>query len=251
MEYESKLAKTGSWKAFFLLLRQIHLPWLVILLAFVVNMTYSQLLLMMPGTTATIMSGSLEGSALWDAVLYYASYGVTAALMFVTKGISYNLSIRNARTKIWSGMTRIRMDYYEQHDPSALSSAVTNDLQESVRLLIIIMIELIPTLYYIIGAILTISDYNIWLSMSVLVLLPLKYFYMVVVGRWMYRTQKGIYGQIGSLTGFLAERIKNLPLIKCFTTEDEELNKGGEVADHLFQAKMRNTKVDCASQGIS
>lgn len=251
MGNEKTRAKGGSWKGFFRMIGQINLPWLMILITFVVNITYNRVLLALPVTTTALMSGSLETSALTNALLYYISYGAMSCLSSLLEGYTTNLAIRNARTRIWGGMIRIQMSYYDQHSPSALSSTVTNDLEEAVKVLILLMVGVIPDIYYMVEAMRTISSYDIWLLLSVLILLPLKYLYMVVVGRWMYRAQKGIFGQIGELTGFLVDRIHNLPTIKYYTNEEEELSKGGEAADSLYAANMHNAKVSCVSSGLN
>lgn len=251
MEMEKGRGKGGSWRGFFRMIRRIDLPWLMILLTFAVNLTYNRVLLALPVTTTDLMSGSLEAAALTSALLYYISYGAMSCLSSLLEGSTTNLAIRNARMKIWGGMTRIQMSYYDQHAPSALSSAVTNDLEEAVKVLILLMVEVIPDIYYMVEAMRTISSYDIWLLLSVLILLPLKYLYMVVVGRWMYRAQKGIFGQIGELTGFLVDRLHNLPTIKYYTNEEEELSRGGEAADGLYDANMHNAKVSCVSSGLN
>lgn len=240
----------GSWRSFFHLLGSIDLPWLVILLAFLAELGYSQAMLMMPGTTTALMSGSLEPEALRDAVVYYISYAVVLFLDFMISGVARNWAVRNARSKVWGGMTRISIDYYDRHTPSALSSAVTNDLQEAVSGLVGLIIQVIPAFYYIVAAMKTIGGYDILLMLSVLVLLPVKWVYMVVVSRWMYAANAGIYQRIGLLTGYLAERVKNLPLIKYSCTERQEQENGSAAVADLFKANMRGIKVNCANSGI-
>lgn len=241
----------GNWKGFIKMLGSVNMPWLMILVAFIIETTYNHVLLSLPTTTAALMSGSLEDSALIDALIYYISYGVIVTLSSIVKGITSRLAVRNARTKVWGGMLRIRMDYYDSHTPAALTSAVTNDLEESLRLLITLIITLIPNIYYLGGAIGTIAEYDWLLVVSVLIPLPLRYIEMVVVGRWNYRTQAGIYQRIGVLTGYLAERVKNLPLIKQFCTEDQELKNGTAASEDLFKANMGAAKVSSISAGVS
>lgn len=233
------------------MLGQIHLPWVMMLVAFLVEMTYNYALLSLPTTTASLMSGSLEDSALRDAVFYYIAYGVVVAIDMSLQGLTARLAVRNARTKIWGKMTRVRMSYYDAHTANALTSAVTNDLEESVRLLVNLMITVLPSFYYLGGAVLNISQYDPLLVVSVLLPLPLQYIYMVVIGRWNYRTQAKIYQRIGTLTGYLAERVKNLPLIKQFCTEKEELKNGNAASSDLFQANMDAAKITCVSTGVS
>ena len=243
-------ASYGSWKGFFRLLGSINLPWPVIALAFLAEIGYSQAMLMMPGTTASLMSGSLEPEALRSAVVYYVGYAAVLFADFLMLGLAGNWAVRNARTKVWGGMTRIRVDYYDEHTPSALSSAVTNDLQEAVSSLVRLIIQVIPAFYYIFAAMATVGQYDVLLMLSVLVLLPVKWIYMVAVSRRMYTASTGIYHRIGQLTGYLAERVKNLPLIKYYTNEDRELENGSIAVADLFAAQMRSVKVNCANSGI-
>ena len=241
----------GNWSGFFRMLGQIDLPWGMIAVAFIVELGYNHILLSLPTTTAALMSGSLEDKALRDALLYYISYGVVVTLDLFVLGFVCRLAVRNARTKIWGGMTRVRMDYYDSHTPTALSSAVTNDLEESVRLLVSLMISILPSLYYLISAILTIGKYDFLLVLSILIPLPLRYLEMVFVGRLNYRAQAGIFQRIGVLTGYLAERVKNLPLIKYYCTEEQELQNGRKASEDLFKANMQAVKVEGAAMGIN
>lgn len=251
MKPKKSAAGGGNWRGFFRLLGKIDLPWPWIAVTFVVELGYNRILLALPTTTAALMSGSLEDSALWNTVIYYISYGVVITLETGLLGSVCRLAVRNARAKIWGGMTRIQAGYYDSHTPSALTSAVTNDLEESVRLLVHLMIGLLPSIYYLVAALLTIADYDPLLVVSLLIPLPLRYIYMVIVGRWNYKTQAGIFQRIGALTGYLAERVKNLPLIKHYGTESEELKNGEDAARDLFKANLSAAKVSCVSTGAS
>jgi len=243
-------AKTGSWAAFFRMVRQINLPWLVLLGAFIFEMLYSQVTLMLPTTTTALMSGNMDAAALRDAVIYYVLYALVLFADFWFLGLSRNWTIRNARNKVWGEMVRIRTDYYDQHTPTALTSAITNDLEAGVGGLASLIVSVIPTMYYIVAALLIVGDFDRLLLIPIIALLPVKYIYMVVVSRWMYKAQAGIYERIGKLTGYLGERAKNLPLIKQFCTEDEELKNGQAATRNLFDANMHDVKVNCANSGI-
>ena len=246
---ESK--KTGSWAAFFRMIRRIDLPWLVLLVAFTFEMLYSRVTLLLPTTTTALMSGNLEASVLRDAIIYYILYALVLLVDFGFLGVSRNWSVRNARNKVWGEMIRIRTHYYDRHTPTALTSAITNDLEAGVGGLAYLIVSVIPTIYYIVAALAVIGDFDRLLLLPFLVLLPVKYIYMVVVSRWMCKAQAGIYHRIGVLTGYLGERIKNLPLIKQFCTEKEELKNGQTASKDLFDAQMRSTKVACADSGIA
>lgn len=241
----------GNWGAFLRLIRQIDLPWPMIALAFAFEMGYSQALLHLPTTTTALMSGSLDPAALRDAILFYVTYGLVTAADFWVLGVAGNLAVRNARSKVWGGMTRIRADFYDRNAPAELSSAITNDLESAVKSLVSFITGVIPTLYYVVAACLTIGQYDGLLMLSVVALLPVKWVYMVVVSRWLYRAQVGIFQRIGTLTGYLAERVKNLPLIKYYTNEDQELQNGAIAVEDLRRANMHKAKVSSIDSGIS
>ena len=79
---------------------------------------------MLPTTTTALMSGSLEASALRDAIIYYILYALVLLADFGFLGISINWTIRNARSKVWGEMVRVRTDYYDRNTPTALTSAI-------------------------------------------------------------------------------------------------------------------------------
>lgn len=251
MKHEKTSKGGGNWRGFLKMLGRINLPWPMIAIAFLVELGYNHVLLSLPTTTASLMSGSLEDAALRDAILYYVLYGLVVTLELGVKGIVCRLAVRNARTKTWGEMTRVRMDYYDSHTPTALSSAVTNDLEESVRLLVTLLITSLPSLYYLISAMFTIGEYDFLLVLSILLPLPLRYLEMFFIGRWNYRSQAGIFRRIGVLTGYLAERVKNLPLIKYYCTEDQELKNGEAASEDLFKANVKAVRVESVQVGAS
>lgn len=243
--------KTGSWSAFLRMLGQINLPWLMILIAFIFEVGYNRVLLSLPTTTSALFGGSLDGQALRDAILYYITYGLVVSGDFWFLGITKNLAVRNARIRVWSGMMRTKTEYYDSHAPAALSSAISNDVESAVTSLVGFMVSVLPGMYYIVAATVTVGEYDILLLLSILVLLPLKWLYMVVISRKLHDSQVSIFQRIGVLTGYLAERVKNLPLIKQFTNEPEELENGTAAIEDLRKANMRKVKVGCVSTAIS
>jgi ATP-binding cassette subfamily B protein AbcA/BmrA len=148
-------------------------------------------------------------------------------------------------------MLNIRMDYYDANDPSKLMSTVTNDASDAVRNLVFYIVGVIPALYYAIRALSTISTYNVWLMVSIFMLLPIKILYMFYIGKRRFKTQKGLYQQIGGLTGYLAERVCNLSLIKTYTNEPQELKNGEDAAKQLFDANMKVVKLECTISALA
>lgn len=243
--------RAGEWKEFFSAIPKLHLPWHWIALAFLLNQTYSELLLRFPVTTARLMSGELEGSALMEYVLYYVLYAAVIIAQMMMSYFACASAVRAARGQVWKHMLHVSMEYYDSHNPSDMMSAITNDLFTGVRSFVQTVISLIPNFYYVLRAMTTIGNYHVLLIAAVLLPLPIKLLYYHFYGQWSFRTQRGLFQQIGTLTAYLAERIRNLALIKTYTNEKEELVKGEGAAKGLFDANMRINKLTSTNEGIS
>ena len=241
---------TGYMGQLLIVLRGTNFPWHWAAIMFVVNMFANSMLLKLPVLTAALLGGDLSGKALRDNILYYVYFAVVACTQSALVAVSRSTTTRNARNSVWSRMMNIRVDYYDENDPAVLMSAVTNDLSLAMPALLELMASVVPNIWYVVRAQAEISEYNKFLGLTVLVFLPIKYIYMVVVGRKFYQIRLGVFQQIGELTGFLAERISNLPLIKSFTREDREREKGREAAGNLYKAHLREYKLSAANEAI-
>ena len=241
----------GSWLDFWNLLKKIHLPWHWIVIAFLCNFFYNKIMLKLPMITGGLMSGSTDSKVLWDAILFYVIFTIVLCVDVALRAPARHIAARNARRVIWKKMLHIRMDYYDSNDPSDLMSTITNDITTATELLVQFLIGFLPTIYYAVSALKTISSYNVWLMVSVFVLFPVKIIYTVFVGRWQYKTQFGVFSEIGNLTSYLAERVRNLTLIKTYTNEEKELKNGEHAAYGLFDANMKVNKLQCVVTALS
>ncbi len=232
------------WKSVFRVLKRSQLPWLWIAIAFGVNLYYNELLVKIPTTTASLFSGDLTSGALRDTVVYYVLFALVMAVWNLFMAQASCLAIKRARDNLWGKMLRVHMSFYDSNDPAELMSAITNDVSYGVDHTSYLLINIIPELYYVFRATKTIGSYHWLLVVGIAAFVPIKYVYSLVMGKLFYRAEAGIYQEIGGLTGFLAERVRNLPLIKTFTNEREELLNGRKTVDKLVKANMREVRIN-------
>ncbi len=234
------------WESVFKVLKRSDLPWLWIAIAFGVNLFYNELLVRLPTTTAALFGGDLSSAALRDAVVYYVLFALVMAVWNLFKAQAGCLAVKRARDNLWWKMLRVHMSFYDSNDPAELMSAVTNDISYGVDQTTYLLINLIPQLYYIIRASSTIGSYHWVLVVGIVAFVPIKYVYSLIMGKLFYNAETAVYQEIGGLTGFLAERVRNLPLIKTFTNERQELQNGRKTVDKLVKANMREVKMNAA-----
>lgn len=239
-----------SWSALLRTIRALRLPWLLILFSLVLNLTETTLRLKLPVTTSSLMSGNITGAALTEAIAYYAITGVIAVVSMAVMVQAQSLSVRRTRDSVWRKMLGLRMDYFDRNDPSEQISAITSDSGAALDLVNIIL-NLLPAVYYVAGAMVTIRGYHWVMALSCFALLPLKYVYALVMGRAFQKSSARMYQRIGTLTGFLADRIAHLPLIKTCTNEAREERNGEEAAHALLKANMRIVHQDNIAMAAS
>ena len=241
----------GDWKAYFRLIPYIRMPWLLIAVGFVVNMWYSEVMAYVPVSTSALFSGDFTGAALASAVIYNVlNYALMFGSMILLSWVS-SIAVRRSKEEMWGRMLRLDMAYYDTHNPSDLMSTLTNDAEAAVSSLIAQLISFLPSIYYLARVFVTLNSYDFRLLLSILVLIPLNILYVVVVGRWRYEVNAGIYGKIGALTGYLAERVSNIFLIRAYTNEKEEEKNGLDATKQLYDAKIRSAKVSLVSDGVA
>lgn len=249
MEQKEK-QNSGTWKSLFSTLKKLHLSWVWVLIALALNMAFNTMLLNLPDMTASLLGGDLSAGAIGQAVVYYITLGLMSFVMVSSQVQAQSLSVRKARESIWQKMLGMKMEHFDRNDPSDLMSTIINDTSSAVNSLVNVIIYLIPDLYYVIAALVRINQYHWVLALSCFALIPIKYLYALFVGKKMQTATTRLYGRIGQLTSFLADRINHLPLIKTYTNEASEGEKGQQVAGEILKANMKVVRVENTASGI-
>lgn len=241
---------SDSWRGLFRTIGRLRLPWIWIIIGLALSMLLSNLYLKLPDTTADLLSGNINAASVSKAVIYYIALGVANFVAVMGQVQAQSYSVRRARETVWGKMLRTKMGYFDENDPNDLMSTITNDVGNAVQSFVNIIIYLIPSVYYVVMALMRINEYHWVLALSCFLLLPLKYIYALVMGRLFQKNTSKLYWKIGELTGYLADRINHLPLIKAFTNEEKEDEGGKLVAHRLFKAQMKLVHLDNISSGI-
>lgn len=242
--------KRDDWAALFRTLKKLKLPWFWIITGLGLNLILNNLLLKLPDMTADLMSGQISGKALTEAIMYYIGMGAMSFAAVAGQVQAQSYSVKRARESVWKKMLSMRMDYFDRNDATDMMSAITNDASSALTDFANVLVYLIPDIYYVVMAMRRISEYHWTLALSCFIMFPLKYLYAWLMGRQVQVNNAILYGKIGELTGFLADRINHLPLIKTYTNEEKEGENGRTVAHKLYKANMKLVYLDNLSEGI-
>lgn len=235
--------KQLSIAGFIRLICRLRIPWLWIAITFCVNLLYNKLLYDIPVSTGRLLNGDLSSEALRETVLYYVLYALIVVIQAAILAYTTAVTAKNARSCLWGKMLQIREDYYDSIDSSEMISTITQDLASAVPRYINLLVAVLPDIIYVIFATKTITGYDISLLLTMMAFLPVKYLYMLFIGRRLFRLEAGIRDQIGTLTATLGERMQNLQLVKTFNREADELEKGKEDIKVLYHANVRYARL--------
>lgn len=250
MEQINEKTSGGTWKELFKTLGTLRLPWLWVLAALVLNTALNTMLLELPDMTAGLLGGDLSAKAVTDAIIYYVVFGLLSFAGVAVQVQAQSFGVRRARESIWRKMLGMKMEHFDRNDPSDLMSAVINDAGNAVNDMVNVIIYLIPDIYYVVAALFKINRYHSILALSCFALLPIKYIYVLIMGKKVQTATTRVYGRIGLLTSFLADRIAHLPLVKTYTNEQSENEKGRQAANELLTTNMKLVHLDNISAGI-
>lgn len=243
-------AGTGNWRALFRTIGKLRLSWVWIIIAVALNFVLMDLMLKLPDTTANLMGGELTALATTEAIMYYVVLGLMSFAMVAGQVQAQAYCVKKARQTMWKKMLDMKMDYYDRRDPSDLMSTISNDISSAILSFTELLIYFPPVLYYVIMAMVRINEYHWILTASCFAMIPLKFLYAWIMGRKMHTSTMQMYGRIGSLTGFLADRINHLSLIKAYTNEEQELKNGDKASGQLLKANMKIVHLSNISTGI-
>ena len=237
---------SGSWKNFWAFLRHAKLCWPWIAVSIVVGCVYYFTVSVLPGSTAALLTGAgaLSKEALWNAILSYISLLLAQIAVLVCSLFAEVKSVRSARNAVWQRMMGIQSSYYDKKSAGTMLSAVTSDTEQTIALMIQLVVLVPGIITYLVRSFTQIGGYNPKLFLAVLVLIPVYIVYAIFMGRWQYKVGRRIQMKIGGLTGFLTERIRNLKLIKSFVTEQKEEENGTDAAKDLYRANLESTRLN-------
>lgn len=235
---------------FMMILIKSRIPWVWVAVLFTFNLLYNKILLRLPVSTGKLLGGDLSSAALREALMGYVYFAVLAVIQYLIRAYTYSITARKARFQLWDRMLRISEVFYDEIDSSEMLTAVTYDIASAIPSMVTLIVGVIPDMIYVVKALMLIRSYDFLLLLILLLFLPLKYLYMIIVGRWVYRTEAALRQTTGVLTSRLDERLKNISLIKTFNREDKETENGGAFIDDLYKANVSIAKLSGISLSV-
>lgn len=219
---------------FFVMLRHVKFSWGFITISLIAMVIRSVVSLMVPEVTAELFNGDFSTNRLLDVVGTMLATFLVTVFASLMQYLAESRSVRSARNYIWEMLMNVKSSYFNDKDPASLLSIVTNDTEMLAKGLVQFLIAMPGMLVLILGSMAAIGQYNPKLLIAVYIMIPVYLVYVIFVGRWQMKLGQDIQSRIGMITGYLAERIRNLAMIKAFATERTEQANGSKKIGELY-----------------
>ncbi len=237
MKKEKKTKKKRN--DFFFVCKHIKFSWGLIILAMIVGSVQSVVSSSVPDATANLFNGDFSPAKLWGVAQTLLISLVLGLISYIVRVFAESKSVLAARTSVWDKMIHAKTEYYDAHDPGSRLSMVTVDAQTMGAGLVQLFVFIPTVVVLFFACVIQLLGYSSKLLMALWILVPMHIIYFVSLGKYQQNLGKQYAAQIGDLTGYLAERIRNLPMIKSFAAEAVEDQNGVEAATKLYHVSRK------------
>ena len=226
------------WKRFFSMLRKAKLPYIWLAVTLALSLTQSSIALIFPNYMAQMLRGDYRLELLMLVLVVLVAQSVLEQLHTTASNLTQKIIDRNLQRSAVRKVLKIPVYEVERQNPRFFISRITTDTEKMSSMLLQFVVRELPRIYYMVTSVFILySSYDIRLALATLSTIPLT-----VLGGWLsgkirFSKAMKVQGEIARLTGVLAEKIGNLPIIKYYSREDKESADGKELLDSRQKAQ--------------
>jgi ATP-binding cassette, subfamily B, bacterial AbcA/BmrA len=238
MAKEKIKSENGVWKPFLKMLWKAKLPWIWVIITFALSMGGSALQLMFPDYTEQVIGGDLSRNTI---IIFVVVMIATAAVNIASSGLQGIADAkinRKMRRSVWNILTALPVERLDESGAKELISRNTTDTNSVSNIFSSTLPGMISTLYYVIGSLISVSDYALSMSMIMLAVVVANLILTVVSGAIVYGLNNKKQTKLAELTEQVAEVMSNIPLVKIFTAENREKARGRKAIEGYQKASF-------------
>ena len=211
-----KTRKKKNIKRYFLLLKGVKLPWLLILCSVAFSVIMMSAELQVATMTASIIDTSqtaIDTNELFNYIAVAALSAVcTIFSQYFTRKMEETITLR-VRVKLWLKIMHLPMKYYDEDNGDGLITRVTSDASAPADLFSMV-VSFVVCIVTTVQGFVQMFAYNTTLALYSLLIIPLTFVICLIYGKLTFKL--GVYSAVtvsGSM-GYLAERVRSFRLIK-------------------------------------
>ncbi len=236
--------KKGTWKRFIKLFPKCHLPWVWVILYFVLDIGVVNVGISETDYTAQLFAGDTSAALVTKlvAVLIINLLGGSLVL-FVGKITSARIN-RNMRNVLLNKVMRLPMSYFKNDNPREVIYRIVRNAVVIDSTVMVVIMPLITAGYTAFAVFGKVFKYDWRLSVILLAFVPIQILCAFFFGRINFSLSERDSSLNASLMQKLSELITNIPLAKAFAKEKKETENGEELTSRLYKISIKSSWFD-------
>ncbi|RAS84572.1 multidrug ABC transporter permease [Priestia endophytica] len=244
MEKENTKANLAS---FWQLLKSIKLPKAIMITALTLSLLETGAALIVPLFTKNLVdkaaSSALETSVIVILILAFmlqAISGGTSSYMIMYVG---EIIVSRLRSNIWRKVLFLEVPYFDKHQSGETMSRITQDTNTIKTLVTQHLVSFLTGIVSIVGSILILLFIDWKMTLVMILAVPFSLLLMIPLGRKMYRISKATQDELASFSGELGRVLGEIRLVKMYSAENVEVEKGEEGIKKLFRFGLKEARI--------
>lgn len=241
------MESTTTWQAFLRLFRVAKPPKQLFIGAVLISLVQAMASLAIPLILQRVVDNWSD--AVLDARLV-AIFVVAFLIQVVSSAISiYWLHIvgqrvvANLRTTLWEHLVALPIPFYDGVKSGDLVSRLNNDTTTLQQLLSEQSVRLLTSFVSVIGAVGILFTLDWQMTLVILFSVPTTLVIVIPLGRKLRTIAKKTQHELGGLSGFFAELLGEIRLVKSQATEREEVAEGSRRIERLFDYGVKEGRI--------
>ncbi|MCD7036522.1 ABC transporter ATP-binding protein/permease [Metabacillus sp. GX 13764] len=151
--------------------------------------------------------------------------------------------VKGIRTSLWAHILKLPISYFDKHQSGETMSRITQDTNTIKTLITNHLVTFVSGIISIIGSIIFLLMLDWKMTSIMLTVVPLSLLILMPIGRKMYKISKMTQDEMASFSGNLGRVLGEIRLVKSYSGEEAEGEKGREGVQNLFRFGLREARI--------
>ncbi|MBR3217785.1 MAG: ABC transporter ATP-binding protein, partial [Exiguobacterium sp.] len=239
--------KSSTWQTFFQLFKIANPPKKLFVGAILISLLQAVASLAIPLILQRVVdrwsSDLLTPEWIIYFVIAFLIQVITSAVSIYWLHIVGQRVVANLRTTLWDHLVKLPIPLYDGIKSGELVSRLNNDTTTLQQLLSEQSVRLLTSLVSVIGAVAILFTLDWQMTLVILFSVPTTLIIVIPLGRKLRIIAKETQQELGNLSGFFAELLGEIRLVKSQATEQMEVSTGKAKIETLFDYGVKEGRI--------
>ncbi|KAB2493289.1 ABC transporter ATP-binding protein [Priestia endophytica] len=244
MEKENTKANLAS---FWQLLKSIKLPKAIMITALTLSLLETGAALIVPLFTKNLVdkaaSSALETSVIAILILAFMLQAISGGISSYMIMYVGEIVVSRLRSNLWRKVLFLEVPYFDKHQSGETMSRITQDTNTIKTLVTQHLVSFLTGIVSIVGSVLILLFIDWKMTLVMILAVPFSLLLMIPLGRKMYRISKATQDELASFSGELGRVLGEIRLVKMYSAENVEVEKGEEGIKKLFRFGLKEARI--------